>query len=133
MSSVPSSWIPHRRSPDGELIGWIRPESDRFVAISLFGAEISEPLDWMDAEEALERHGLSWLADVWELERDGRPIRVRIVEVSPGENAERPGRVLVKTDDFGAIDVPYELIELPWPPPPELRAAGPGSHLSPWG
>jgi len=133
MSTVPASWIPHRRSPDDELIGWIRPEGDRFVAISLFGAEITGPLDWMDAEEALERHGLSWLADVWELVRDGRSIRVRIVEVSPGESDERPGRVRVKTDDFGAIDMPYEVFDLPWPPPAELRPMAPGTAASPWG
>ncbi|MGV9768976.1 hypothetical protein ACWDR7_05755 [Microbacterium sp. NPDC003461] len=133
MSVVPASWIPHRRASDRELLGWIRPEGEGFVAVSLFGADVSGPLDWVAAEEELEAVGLSWLADVWELELDGRAVRVRIVEVSPGESAARPGRVLVKTDDFGAIDVPYELHELPWPPPPALRPARPGTTTSPWG
>lgn len=138
MSALPSDWIPHRRGLDGELIGWIRPDGDAFVAISLFGAEISEPLDWVSAEEALEARGLSWMADVWTLERsepDGavRRIRVRIVEVSPAEPTGAPGRVTVKTDDFGAVDVPYELIELSWPPPDDLRPLRPGEGASPWG
>lgn len=133
MSTVPDTWIPHRRPGDGELIGWIRPEGEHFVAVSLFGADVSPALDWVEAEEALEEVGLSWLADVWELAHEGRALRVRIVEVSPGESAARPGRVLVKTDDFGAIDVPYELHALPWPPPPELRPARPGTAASPWG
>jgi len=133
VSTVPADWIPHRRGSDRELVGWIRPEHDGFVAVSLFGADVSGVLDWVGAEEALEAVGLSWLADVWELEVGGRPVRVRIVEVSPGESETRPGRVLVKTDDFGAIDVPYELHELPWPPPAALRPARPGSVVSPWG
>lgn len=125
-------WIPHRRGSDRELIGWIRPEADAWVAVSLFGADVSGPLDWVEAEEALEAVGLSWLAEPWVLERDGTPVRVRIVEVSPGDAPGR-GRVLVKTDDFGAIDMPYELFELAWPPPATLRPLRPGEGLSPWG
>lgn len=125
--TIPADWIPHRRSGDRELLGWIRPEGEGFVAISLFGAEISGELDWVAAEEAIEARGLSWMADVWMLERDGRDIRVRIVELAP------PERVAVKTDDFGAIDVPYELIDLPWPPPETLRPIRPGDGSSPWG
>ncbi|MGI6879134.1 hypothetical protein [Microbacterium sp. gxy059] len=115
-----SDWIPHRRASDGELVGWIRPAGDGFVALSLFAAPLTGEVDWLDAEETLDAEGLSWLAEPWILERDGRGIRVRIVEVSPGD-PPGTGRVQVKTDDFGAIDVPYELIDLPWPPPAALR------------
>lgn len=130
---LPADWIPHRRGIDGELVGWIRPDGDEFVAISLFGEEISGRLDWVAAEEALEDRGLSWMADVWTLEREGRRIRVRIVEVSPAEPSGGRGHVTVKTDDFGAVDVPYELIELPWPPPAALRPLRAGEAASPWG
>ncbi|GAA4192843.1 hypothetical protein GCM10022219_13740 [Microbacterium oryzae] len=121
---ITPDWIPHRRASDGELVGWVRPAGDDWVAVSLFGADLTEPVDWLSAEEALEEQGLSWMAGAWLLRRDGRDIRVRLVEFSPDRiesGAVRPGRVVVKTDDFGAIDVPYELIDLPWPPPPELR------------
>lgn len=120
---ITPDWIPHRRASDGELVGWVRPAGDDWVAVSLFGADLTEPVDWLGAEEALEEQGLSWMAGVWLLRRDGRDIRVRLVEFSPDRiesGTVRPGRVVVKTDDFGAIDVPYELIDLPWPPPPEL-------------
>ncbi|GGH49478.1 hypothetical protein [Microbacterium album] len=127
-------WIPHRRPEDRELLGWIRPQGERWVAVSLFGADVSEPLEWTDAEEALEARGLSWLAEPWALERDGEePLRVRIVEVSPTAPNGSPGRVVVKTEDFGAIDVPYTLYELPWPPPASLRPARAGEGTAPWG
>ncbi|MDN3310895.1 hypothetical protein QWJ90_08130 [Microbacterium oryzae] len=134
---ITPDWIPHRRASDGELVGWVRPAGDGWVAVSLFGTDLTEPVDWLSAEEVLEEQGLSWMAGAWLLRRDGRDIRVRLVEFSPDRiesGAVRPGRVVVKTDDFGAIDVPYELIDLPWPPPPELRPLRlDGVGVSPWG
>lgn len=112
---LPADWIAHRRPDDREPLGWLRPDGDAWVAVSLIGRELSGPVDWTTAEEALEEVGLSWMADVWMLERpDGDPLRVRLVEVTPDG-------VLVQTDDFGAIDVPVERFELPWPAPAELR------------
>ena len=126
-------WIPHRRGTDRELLGWIRPEGEEWVAVSLFGADVSGPLDWVEAEDALEAVGLSWLAEPWMLERDGAdPVRVRIVDVSPATADGGAGRVVVKTEDWGAIDVPYETFELPWPPA-ALRPMRPGEGASPWG
>lgn len=91
------------------------------MAVDLFGRPASAPVEWLDAEEALERRGLSWLADIWMLEQgEDPPLRVRIAEVTPGGIGEA-GTVVVHTDDFGAIDVPYERIVLPWPAPPTLR------------
>ena len=131
-------WIPHARSSDGELVGWIRPEGEGWVAVSLLGADQTDEVDWLTAEETLEDAGLSWLAGAWMLEReDGEPIRVRIVEFSPDRLRDdvtvEPGRVVVKTDDFGAIDVPYQLFTLPWPPPARLRPMASGEGGSPWG
>lgn len=126
MPELGADWIPHRRPGDRELIGWIRPEGDDWVAVSLFGSDVSGPLDWVAAEEALEAIGLGWLAEPWMLEREGAdPLRVRIVDVSPAAPEGAAGRVVVKTEDFGAIDVPYDTFELPWPPA-GLRPLRPG-------
>lgn len=114
-TSLPADWIEHRRPEDREALGWLRPEGDGWVAVSLLGRDVSGLLDWTDAEEALESTGLSWMADVWTLERDDdEPLRVRLVEVTPD-------RVVVQTDDFGAIDAAVERFELSWPPPAQLR------------
>ena len=100
---IPPDWTPHRRE-DGELLGWIRPEGEDWVAVDVLGRPASGPMDWLQAEEALDARGLSWLAEIWMLERDGSdPLRVKLVEVTPGRIGE-PGRVVVQTDDFGAID-----------------------------
>jgi hypothetical protein len=102
---LPADWIPHRRD-DGELLGWIRPEGDDWVAVDLLGREASAAVDWLEAESALEANGLSWLADVWVLDLpEGDAWRVKLVEVTPGRVGEA-GRIVVQTDDFGAIDVP---------------------------
>jgi len=117
---LPPDWVAHRRPDDREPIGWIRPEGDDWVAVSLLGRELTGPVDWHAAEEALEEAGLSWMASVWTLERpDGAALRVRLVEVTPG-------RVVVQTDDFGAIDAEVERFELPWPAPAALRPRRPG-------
>ena len=117
---IPADWTPHRRPEDREPIGWIRPEGDGWVAVDLLGREASGPVDWLEAEEALETVGIGWLADVWMLERPAAapPLRVRLVEVTPD-------RVVVKTDDFGAIDAPSTSYELPWPAPAALRRRRP--------
>jgi len=82
----------------------------------------------------LDARGLSWLAEIWMLERqDAEPLRVKLVEVSPPRRADT-GRVVIQTDDFGAIDVPVQRFELPWPAPATLRPRRHGeSGASPWG
>lgn len=114
MSAIPSDWTPHRRD-DGELVGWIRPSDDLWVPVGLFGHDIGEPQEWLDAEAALENVGIAWLDETWILETDDGPARVRMVEVTPA-------RILVKLDDFGAIGGSLPTIfDLAWPAPPELR------------
>lgn len=109
------SWIEHRRPGDRERVGWIRPEGEGFVAHDALGRPLTGPVDWLAAEEALEQRGLRWLADLWQLElSDGTRERVRIVEVTPD-------RVVVKVDDFGAVDVVTASYVLPFPAPDELR------------
>lgn len=96
---------PHRRD-DGELLGWIHPEGADWVAVDVLGRRVSGPGEWLDAEAALEEHGIAWLADPWMLEGvDDLPLRVRIVEVTPDEDGA-PGRIVVKIDDFGDMTRP---------------------------
>lgn len=111
---LPAEWIEHRRPGDREVVGWIRPDGDDWVAVSLLGHDLTGPVDWLAAEEALDATSLAWFADPWMLETEGGPLRVRIVEVTPD-------RVVVQTDDFGAIDAPVERHVLPWPAPSRLR------------
>jgi hypothetical protein len=125
---VPPDWIEHRRG-DGELLGWMRVAgaadgSDGFVVIDLLGRERNDltrgrAVDWLDAEAALDRLGIGYLADPYELLLDdGRWLRVRITEVSTE-------RVRVTRDDWGAIDVPAVGYTLGFPAPAELRTLDP--------
>ncbi|WP_156761291.1 hypothetical protein [Microbacterium karelineae] len=132
MATIGDDWIPHRRASDGELVGWIRPIGDAWQAMSLFAQAVADPADWDVAEDALEDASLAWMAEPWILERGGRAVRVRLVEFRPDAPDGSPGRVTVKTDDFGAIDVPYELIELSWPPPAALRPLTEEDRAAPW-
>ena len=108
-------WVEHRRSGDRARLGWIRPDGDAYVALDALGREVTDPVDWLDAEEALDARGLHWLADLWQLDLpDGTRERVRIVEVTPAQ-------VVVKVDDFGAVDVVTRSYTLPFPAPDALR------------
>lgn len=115
---IPADWIEHRRPGDRELLGWIRPEGDSWVAVSLLGHDVSAAVDWLTAETTLDDLGLRWLADIWTLDTDQGPLRVRIAHLAPGE-------LVVTTDDFGAIDVPVDRFALDWPAPPTLRPGRP--------
>lgn len=114
-------WTPHRRD-DGELLGWIHPAGDDWIAVDVLGRTLSDAVDWLAAEEVLEQHGLAWLADPWMLEGEtSTPLRVNFVEVTPSsEGAD--GRIVVKADDFGDMQAPpAERFVLPWPAPARLR------------
>jgi hypothetical protein len=122
--SPSSDFIEHRRS-DGELVGWLRPEGEGFVPVDLLGREHGGAVDWLEGEKHLESLGLRYLADPYVLRlEDGTELRVRIMEVSTD-------RIIVKTEDFGAIDVPVVRYELAWPMPPTLSPLG-GRDLSGW-
>lgn len=110
-------WIEHRRGSDGELLGWIRPDGDDFVAIDLLGRDATDPVDWLTAEESLEAAGIGYLADRYELLLDdGRWLQVRITEVSSDE-------IRVRKDDWGAIDAPQLEYVVSFPIPEALRSA----------
>lgn len=118
--------IPHRRE-DGELVGWIHESGDDWIAVDVLGRIASDPVDWISAEEVLEELGLRFLMDAWTLEGEGPdPVRVKIVEVSPTEGA-RPGRIVVKIDDYGDIQrPPSQRYTVEWPLPARLRPPRPG-------
>lgn len=119
----PADWIEHRRPDDRELLGWIRPESDAWVAVDRLGRDASAPVDWPEAEEALEARGLRWLADLWQLTLDdGSVRRVRFAEVSPD-------RVVVVEDHFGAAVPGATTYALSFPAPAALRPFEGDAHV----
>ncbi|TXL63089.1 hypothetical protein [Aeromicrobium terrae] len=114
-----SDWIEHRR-PDGELVGWLEPDGDGFHVVDLLGRRhTSAPVDYAEAERALEELGIGYLADRYSLQlEDGTERRVRISEVSLEG-------VVVLADDFGTaavIGANPDSYELPFPAPAELRS-----------
>jgi len=113
---LPADWTPHRRE-DGETLGWIRPEGELWIPLDRLGRESGAPMEWLDAEQALEERGLGWLAERWWL--DGEPVRIAEV------NEEQ---IFVVTDYYGgasAVGAPRERIELPWPAPEGLSQREP--------
>lgn len=110
-----ADWIEHRRGRDGERLGWMKPEDDGFVAVDLLGRRLTESVDWLTAEEALDALGIGYLADPYELLlSDGRWLRVRISEVSTDE-------IKVSEDHGGAIDAPQVDYAVPFPITSDLR------------
>jgi len=116
-------WTEHRRADDRELLGWIRPEDDAWVAVDRLGRDATAPVDWTDAEDALDARGLRWLADLWQLTLDdGSVRRVRFTEVSSD-------RVVVVEDHFGAAVPGAATFTLPFPAPATLRPFEGDAHV----
>ncbi|WP_129337969.1 hypothetical protein [Cellulomonas endophytica] len=111
---LPTDWTEHRRAGDRELLGWVRPVGEGWVAVDRLGRDLTGVVDWMEAEEALEAHGIAWLSGLWQLPAtDGSRLRVRVVEV-------RADAVVVATDDLGSVDAPQVRHVLPFPAPKDL-------------
>jgi hypothetical protein len=109
------NWIEHRRGRDGELLGWMKPVGDGFVAMDLLGREKTDVVDWLVAEETLDDLGIGYLAEPYELLLDsGTWLRVRLVEVSSGS-------IRVKKDDWGDMTAPQIYYTVPLPIPETLR------------
>lgn len=118
---LPADWIEHRRG-DRELVGWIVPEGEGFLAYDILERLVTaEPVDWTAAEEVLDELGIGYLADRYILTLpDGEERPVRITEVNTR-------RVVVVADEFGAasaVGSNADHYELPFPVPRELRQAG---------
>lgn len=83
-SVIPSTWTPHYRDDDGELIGYLQPASAELVIpVTVFGYPLDEACEERAADQVLEQHGLSYLADRWKLRVPGGTIEVVISEASP--------------------------------------------------
>lgn len=82
---IPSDWREHRRTEDGELIGYVAACDTGCTAHTLFGYPLAEGVDEVDAAQTLESAGLRYLAERWLLALDGHddPIAVEIVEAKP--------------------------------------------------
>lgn len=118
---VPEHWIEHRRL-DGERLGWIVPVGDGFSTVDALGrVDIAGPVDWFDAETALDDRGLAYLADKYLLRLpDGSNRPVRIGELNDDQ-------VVVIADEYGAasaVGARPERIRLPFPAPAELVRVG---------
>lgn len=118
---LPDDWIEHRRG-DRELVGWIAPHGDGFLAHDILGRPIGTgPLDWLAAEETLEAVGIGFLADRHQLTLpDGTTRPVRISEVDTR-------RIVVVADEYGsasAVGADVDSFELPFPAPASLRIGG---------
>ncbi|MGV0110980.1 hypothetical protein [Arthrobacter sp. CP30] len=113
---IPESWASYYRQDDGELLGYLVPDGDLFLPVTVFGYELGKAVDEYDASYVLESIGLSYPADTWALSVADRsePISVQIVEASP--------EVLkVKSVDYGWGQDYGTMIELPVPEPGRLR------------
>ncbi|WP_165068122.1 hypothetical protein [Marisediminicola senii] len=103
------TWIEHRRLDDGEVVGWMEPVGDGFVAFDLLGRRRTDVVDWMVAEETLDSIGLAFLAEAYALRRDdGSWLRVRIAEVSTTG-------IRVKKDDWGDMSAPQVYYSVAFP------------------
>lgn len=118
--TLPGDWIEHRRE-DGECVGWMVPDGGRFRPRDILGRPVGGPVDWLEAEEALEERGLAFLAGRHVLRLpDGRERPVRISQAGP-EGVE------VVADEFGAasaVGAGAETFRLPFPAPGELILHG---------
>lgn len=104
-------WIAHKRGMDAELLGWMQPVNDGFIAIDLLGRERTAVVDWFDAEAALDELGIGYLADPYELLLDsGDWLRVRVTEVSTAS-------IRVKKDDWGDMTAPQIYYSVAFPAP----------------
>jgi hypothetical protein len=116
---IPEHWIEHRRN-DRELLGWIVPHGEDFVAVDLLG-RASHPRDWLGIEEHFEQTGIGYLACPYLYAPDGgHELQVRILEVSPEG-------ITVKVDDFGDIGAELTTYRLGWPVDDQLRPIAPRS------
>ncbi|MEV4899966.1 hypothetical protein AB0K08_01320 [Citricoccus sp. NPDC055426] len=115
--SVPGEWIEHRRE-DGERLGWIVPDGGRFRPVDILGRPVGGPVDWLEAEEALEERGLAFLAERHLLrspEGGERPVRI---------SQASPDGIVVVADEYGAataVGARAEVFHLPFPAPGTLR------------
>ncbi|MFC0249574.1 hypothetical protein ACFFIO_13790 [Citricoccus parietis] len=115
--TLPEDWIEHRRE-DGEPVGWIVPDGGGFRPMDFLGRPVGgAPVEWLEAEEALDARGLGFLADRHRLKlADGTERPVRISQAGPDG-------IVVVADEFGAasaVGAQADEFHLRFPAPEEL-------------
>jgi hypothetical protein len=105
---IPSDWVPHRRSADSEVVGYLVGGAAGTTPLNLFGHPLAHPSEPARAVAVLEARGLAGLAEPWWLDRGEQAVEVRILEVSPD-------RVHVVEAPFGFYgpDSPRHTLETP--------------------
>lgn len=77
---IPSTWLPHYRASDGELVGYLDGADAAVTARTLFGYPLTEAGSADDAVRVLETQGLACLGERWLLTReDGEQVDVLIM------------------------------------------------------
>lgn len=67
---IPSSWLPHFRASDGELVGYLDGTDSAVVPRTLFGYALAESGSRTEGVRVLEERGLACLGERWLLKRD---------------------------------------------------------------
>lgn len=77
---IPSTWVPHYRASDGELVGYLEGADPAVVPRTLFGYPLAEAVAMGDAVKILEQRGLLCLAERWDLRLEsGESVPVLIM------------------------------------------------------
>ncbi|MFV0427640.1 MAG: hypothetical protein ACK5KU_11500 [Beutenbergiaceae bacterium] len=108
---IPNDWMPHRRSSDGELVGYLTFDGEFFTPLTVFGYPLSPAADFEDAEATLDDHGLMVLTQPWVLSLPAGDVRVSIAEATPDfvrvvEDPERMANVVGATLPSHTLPVP---------------------------
>lgn len=123
MSALPAHWQPRYRPDDDELVGYLVPEGDLVIPVTLFGAPLAAASDEFEAAAVLDAEGLACLADQWLLAAPG---------AGPGDTADAiavavaeaaPDRLVLRVVDFGSPDYGSR-IELDVPVDRQMVRAG---------
>lgn len=113
---IPASWEPYYRQDDGELIGYLSPDDDGIVPMTLIGTPLDGPTDAFAAEQTLEGTGLSYLADRWLLRNDdGSESTVVLVEIDPQR------AVVTNADSALVVGRPSDMVSVTEVPIPTDR------------
>ena len=64
---IPSTWLPHFRGSDGELVGYLDGADPAVTPRTLFGYALGDAAPADDAVRLLEQRGLACLGERWEL------------------------------------------------------------------
>lgn len=77
---IPSTWLPHHRSVDGELVGYLDGADPAVTPRTVFGYALADSGPTADAVRVLEARGLASLSERWDLLLDtGEQVPVLIM------------------------------------------------------